>query len=266
MLDFAGSTVVHSIGGWAGLAGILMLGPRIGKYAPDGSVRPIPGHNLTAATIGCFVLWLGWFGFNPGSTMGATGANTSLIAHVCLTTNTAAAAGVLTATVTSWVLMGKPDLGMTLNGCLAGLVAITAPCAFVSVPSSIIIGAVAGFLVVVAVILFDKLHIDDPVGALSVHLVNGIFGTICIGLFCTAELTPTKQNGFFIDGSTVQLIHQLKGFCACAAYVFIVALVAWGVLKAIVGLRVSREEELEGLDVGEHGNEAYYGFQMIREA
>jgi Amt family ammonium transporter len=266
MLDFAGSTVVHSIGGWAGLAGILVLGPRIGKYAADGTVRPIPGHNLTAATIGCFVLWLGWFGFNPGSTMGATGANISLIGHVCVTTNSAAATGVLTATLTSWVLMRKPDLGMTLNGCLAGLVAVTAPCAFISVPSAMIIGAIAGVLVVVAVILFDKLRIDDPVGALSVHLVNGVFGTICVGLFCMAELTPTKQNGFFIDGSTEQLINQLKAVLACAGYVFIVSLVAWVILKVTVGIRVSRDEEIEGLDVGEHGNEAYSGFQMIRDA
>jgi Amt family ammonium transporter len=162
--------------------------------------------------------------------------------------------------------MKKPDLGMTLNGCLAGLVAITAPCAFVTVPSALIIGAVAGVLVVVAVILFDRLRIDDPVGALSVHLVNGVFGTICVGLFCTSELTPTKQNGLFIDGSSQQLMHQLKGVAACGGYVLVVALVAWIVLKVTLGIRVSREEELEGLDVGEHGNEAYYGFQMIREA
>lgn len=266
MLDFAGSTVVHSIGGWAGLAGILVLGPRIGKYAQDGSVRPIPGHNLTAATIGCFVLWLGWFGFNPGSTMGATGANTSLIGHVCLTTNTAAAAGVITATITSWVTMGKPDLGMTLNGCLAGLVAITAPCAFVSVPSALIIGSIAGVIVVLAVMMFDRLRLDDPVGALSVHLLNGVFGTICVGLFCTADLTPTKLNGLFIDGDMKQLLWQLKGVVYCAVYVFAVATVAWLLLKFTVGIRVSREEELEGLDSGEHGNEAYFGFQMIREA
>jgi len=266
MFDFAGSTVVHSVGGWAGLAGILVLGPRIGKYAPDGTVRPIPGHNLTAATIGCFVLWFGWFGFNPGSTMGATGSNLSLIGHVAVTTNTAAAAGTLTATFTSWLIMRKPDLGMTLNGCLAGLVAITAPCAFVTVPYSLAIGAIAGVLVVLAVIGFDKLRIDDPVGALSVHLVNGVFGTLCVGLFADKTINSVVKNGFFIDGSTEQLISQLKGIGATAAYVFIVAIIAWTVLKVTVGVRVSREEELEGLDVGEHGNEAYYGFQMIREA
>jgi Amt family ammonium transporter len=266
MLDFAGSTVVHSVGGWAGLAGILILGPRIGKYGPDGTVRPIPGHNLTAATIGCFVLWFGWFGFNPGSTMGATGGNLPLIAHVAVTTNSAAAAGTLAATVASWVLMGKPDLGMTLNGCLAGLVAITAPCAFVSVGSALIIGTVAGVLVVLAVIGFDKLRIDDPVGALSVHLVNGVFGTLCVGLFGSSAVNSVVKDGLFISGSAEQLISQIKGVVGTGVYVLAVALIAWTVLKVTVGIRVSREEELEGLDVGEHGNEAYYGFQMIREA
>ena len=235
-LDFAGSTQVHSIGGWAGLAGILVLGPRIGKYTPDGKVHAIPGHNLTAATIGTFVLWFGWFGFNPGSTMAA---DPMAIARICVTTNSAAAAATLSATLMSWVLMGKPDLGMTLNGCLAGLVAITAPCAFVSVPSSVIIGLVAGVLVVLAVIGFDRLRLDDPVGALSVHLVNGVFGTLCVGLFCVAEWTPSKQNGLFIDGSTTQLISQLYGIFATAAYVFVVGVVVWAVLKATVGIRVS---------------------------
>jgi len=171
MFDFAGSTVVHSVGGWAALAGVLLLGPRLGKYGPEGKVNPIPGHNLTSATIGCFVLWFGWFGFNPGSTMAA---DVNAIARICVTTNTAAAAATLSATVTSWILLGKPDLGMTLNGCLAGLVAITAPCAYVSVSDSIFIGLIAGALVVVAVFMFDRLRIDDPVGALSVHLVNGV--------------------------------------------------------------------------------------------
>jgi Amt family ammonium transporter len=170
MFDFAGSTVVHSVGGWAALAGILVLGPRFGKYA-NGRIKPIPGHNLSMATLGTFVLWFGWFGFNPGSTMSA---DPMAISHVAITTNMAAAMATLSATLLSWILLGKPDLGMTLNGCLAGLVAITAPCAFVSVPSSLIIGLIAGILVVLAVIMFDKLRIDDPVGALSVHLVNGV--------------------------------------------------------------------------------------------
>src|SRR3989338_6793260 len=178
MYDFAGSTVVHSVGGWAALAGVIVLGPRFGKYSENGRINPIPGHNLSIATIGTFVLWLGWFGFNPGSTMAA---DPKAIAHVLITTNTAAAAAILSSTIISWIMLGKPDLGMTLNGCLAGLVAITAPCAFVSVGSSIIIGLIAGVLVVLAVIGFDRLRIDDPVGALSVHLVNGVFGTLAVG-------------------------------------------------------------------------------------
>jgi Amt family ammonium transporter len=179
-LDFAGSTQVHSIGGWAALVGVYMLGPRIGKYSAEGKPQAIPGHNMTAATIGCMILWLGWFGFNPGSTMAVM---PSEIAHICVTTNTAAAVATLTATATAWIMLGKPDIGMTLNGCLAGLVAITASCAHVSVTSSAIIGAVAGVLVVLSVQFFDRIKADDPVGATSVHLANGIFGTLCVGLF-----------------------------------------------------------------------------------
>jgi Amt family ammonium transporter len=266
-LDFAGSTQVHSIGGWAALAGILILGPRIGKYGPDGKVNAIPGHNLTAATIGCFVLWFGWFGFNPGSTMAADGA---AIAEVAITTNLAAAAATLTATLTAWIILGKPDLGMTLNGCLAGLVAITAPCAFVTAGASVIIGAVAGVLVVLAVMMFDRLHIDDPVGATSVHLVNGVFGTICVGLFATPDRlvragNPEAVAGLFYGGGAKQLVTQLMGVGYTAAYVLVAALAAWIILKYTVGIRVSADEEMEGLDLGEHGNEAYFGFVMARE-
>jgi Amt family ammonium transporter len=267
-LDFAGSTQVHSIGGWAALMGILLLGPRIGKYGSDGRVNAIPGHNLTAATIGCFVLWLGWFGFNPGSTMAAS---PSAIAHVCVTTNTAAAAATLTATATCWILLGKPDLGMTLNGCLAGLVAITAPCAYVSVTSSLIIGAIAGVLVVLGVIMFDRLKIDDPVGATSVHLLNGVFGTLCVGLFGEATIMKdvagaTSAGGLFFGGGTEQLMDQLVGVAATAAYVIVASGICWAILKATLGIRVSREEEIGGLDHGEHGNEAYHGFVMAAES
>ncbi len=255
-LDFAGSTQVHSIGGWAGLAGILILGPRIGKYGADGRVNPIPGHSMALATIGCFVLWLGWFGFNPGSTMAADATAISLIAN---TTNIAAAMATLTATITCWVMMGKPDLGMTLNGSLAGLVAITAPCAFVSVGNAAIIGAIAGVLVVLSVVFWDKMKIDDPVGALSVHLVNGIFGTICVGLFHKDLGLLTGSGG---DHGIAQLMLQFKGILATAVYVFGISLVAWIVLKFTVGIRVSAEEEVQGLDVGEHGQEAYAGFQL----
>jgi Amt family ammonium transporter len=269
MFDFAGSTVVHSIGGWAALAGILALGPRIGKYGPDGRVNAIPGHNMTAATIGCFVLWFGWFGFNPGSTMAA---DFNAIGRIAITTNTAAAAATLSATVTAWLMLGKPDLGMTLNGCLAGLVAITAPCAVVTVESSLIIGLIAGVLVVLAVIGFDKIKIDDPVGATSVHLVNGVFGTLCVGLFGQKEIMQSGQkvatgllnDGLFMGGGTAQLIPQVVGIVTVGAYVFVVAFVGWMILKYTVGIRVSRDEELEGLDIGEHGNEAYHGFVMTR--
>ncbi|MGQ0633677.1 MAG: ammonium transporter [Planctomycetaceae bacterium] len=265
-LDFAGSTQVHSIGGWAALMGIILLGPRIGKYGPDGKVNAIPGHNMTAATIGCFVLWLGWFGFNPGSTMAA---DPGFIADVAVSTNSAAAAATITATITAWAMLGKPDIGMTLNGCLAGLVAITAPCAWVSVGSSLIIGAIAGVLVVVSVIGFDKIKIDDPVGATSVHLVNGVFGTLCVGLFADPKLMaargldPAKfKGGLLFGGGMDQLIAQITGVVATAVYVVVASAICWAIIKAVMGMRVSKEEEIEGLDIGEHGNEAYHGFVL----
>jgi Amt family ammonium transporter len=269
--DFAGSTQVHCIGGWAALMGAFLLGPRIGKYGPDGKPRAIPGHNLTAATIGCFVLWFGWFGFNPGSTMAVIPGD---IARIAVTTNSAAAAATLSATVTCWLIMKKPDLGMTLNGCLAGLVAITAPCAWVTVEASVVIGLVAGVLVVLAVIGFDRIKIDDPVGATSVHLVNGVFGTICVGLFGHPDLCakdPTgayilNKPGLFYGGGTEQLIDQLTGVGATAAYVLVASGIAWLAIKFTLGMRVSKEEELEGLDIGEHGNEAYHGFVLDRSS
>jgi ammonium transporter, Amt family len=258
--DFAGSTVVHSVGGWAALAGVIMLGPRIGKY-DNGHIKAIPGHNLSLATIGTFVLWFGWFGFNPGSTMAA---DPNAIAHIAVTTNTAAAAAIMSASFVSWMLLGKPDLGMTLNGCLAGLVAITAPCAFVGVGSSLIIGLIAGVLVVLAVMMFDRLRLDDPVGALSVHLVNGIFGTLCIGLFAQDKITGTATgNGLFFGGGFRLLGAQLVAVVSVGIFVFVTAIAIWAVLKAVIGIRVSREEELRGLDIGEHGNEAYAGFQVF---
>ena len=260
MFDFAGSTVVHSVGGWAALAGVIMLGPRIGKY-DNGHIKAIPGHNLSLATLGTFVLWFGWFGFNPGSTMAA---DPNAISHVAVTTNTAAAAAIMSSTILSWLLLGKPDLGMTLNGCLAGLVAITAPCAFVSVGNSLIIGLIAGMLVVLAVMMFDRLRLDDPVGALSVHLVNGVFGTICVGLFAQDKITGTATgNGLFFGGGLTLLKAQLTAVVTVGFFVFMTAMVAWTIIKAVVGLRVSREEELRGLDIGEHGNEAYAGFQIF---
>jgi Amt family ammonium transporter len=260
MFDFAGSTVVHSVGGWAALAGVIALGPRIGKY-DNGGIRAIPGHNLALATIGTFILWFGWFGFNPGSTMAA---DAGAIACIAVTTNTAAAGAIITATITSWLLLGKPDLGMTLNGCLAGLVAITAPCAFVSISSALIIGLIAGVLVVLAVMMFDRLRIDDPVGALSVHLVNGIFGTLCVGLFAQDKITGVATgNGLFYGGGLHLLTVQLTAVLTVALFVFGISMLTWLVLKAVIGIRVSREEELRGLDIGEHGNEAYNSFQIF---
>lgn len=262
--DFAGSTVVHSVGGWAALTGAIILGPRFGKYGPNGTINAIPGHNLPLSLIGTFVLWLGWFGFNPGSTMAA---DPRLMAHICVTTNMAAATGVLGATVASWILLKKPDLGMTLNGCLAGLVAITAPCAFVSAGSAAIIGFLAGILVVLAVIFFDKIHVDDPVGATAVHLVNGVFGTICIGLFAEDWVSPnTTGNGFFFAGGTKLLTAQLTGVVAAGAYTLIVSAIFWLIIKATVGLRVTLAEEIEGLDIGEHGNSAYPEFVTRKQS
>lgn len=257
--DFAGSTVVHSVGGWAALAGILVLGPRIGKYGANGQVNPVPGHNLTAAVTGCFVLWLGWFGFNPGSTMAVIPADISLI---FVTTNSGAIMALLTSTVASWMIDGKPSLGMAVNGCLAGLVAVTASCAFISVGSSMIIGSVAGVLVVLAVKFFDKMKIDDPVGALAVHLCNGVFGTLCVGLFADNALTG---KGLFIDGSTKLLFAQIKGIVVVGVFTFVLALIGWLIVKALFGMRVSAKEEEEGLDIGEHGEVAYAGFSMESE-
>jgi Amt family ammonium transporter len=208
------------------------------------------------------VLWLGWFGFNPGSTMTANLA----IGHIAVTTNTAAAFGAVAATITAWLVLGKPDFSMILNGCLAGLVAVTAPCAVVSVGAAAIIGAIAGSIVVFSVLFWDKLKIDDPVGALSVHLVGGTFGTLCVGLFASPAVIPIQvtdaycKPGLFYGGGFGQLTTQLIGIVTVGATVFAVSLVAWAILKVTVGLRVSAAEEMEGLDIGEHGMEAYPGF------
>jgi Amt family ammonium transporter len=256
--DFAGSTVVHSVGGWAALAGVLVLGPRIGKYGKDGRVHPIPGHSMTSASLGVLILWLGWFGFNPGSTMAAM--NGTAIAHVLVITNLAAATGALGATITAWWLLGKPDLSMILNGCLAGLVAITAPCAFVSIGSGALIGLIAGCLVVAAVVGFDKVKVDDPVGAISVHLVNGIWGTLALGLFYNDEVATNVAALATGLSPAAQVLVQLKGIVAVGLFTFVVALAFWYAIKLTLGVRVSEEEETLGLDLGEHGNQAYPDF------
>jgi Amt family ammonium transporter len=245
-IDFAGSTVVHSVGGWAALAGAIVLGPRAGKFGPDGSVRPIPGHNMPLAALGVFILWLGWFGFNPGSTTAAS----KDIAMIFVNTNLAAATGAVFALGTSWIKFGKPEISMSLNGALAGLVAITAPCANVVPLSAVIIGAIAGILVVLSVLFFDKIKVDDPVGAVSVHGVCGAWGTLAAGIFN-------------IGGTSLQIIGvQLLGIGAAFVWTFATAYAMFKLIDKTAGLRVSAEEENEGLDSLEHGGSAYPDFAV----
>ncbi|MBX3745599.1 MAG: ammonium transporter [Verrucomicrobiae bacterium] len=247
--DFAGSTLVHSVGGWGALAGVLILGPRLGKYSKEGRPLPIPGHSMPLATIGVFLLWLGWFGFNGGSVLSADPAATSL---TLVTTALAAAAGAVGSMATAWILLKKPDLSMVLNGVLAGLVGITAGADLMAMGSAIVIGLIAGVLVVLSVLFLDRVKIDDPVGAISVHLTCGIWGTLAVGLF-----------GGLAGGA--QLVSQLIGIVSIGAFTFAFALILFLVIKATMGLRVSADEESEGLDIGEHGNEAYPYFQPIAE-
>ena len=258
--DFAGSTVVHSVGGWAALMGAAFLGPRIGKYR-DGDTVAMPGHNMSIATLGCLILWLGWFGFNPGSTMAV---DSNAIAHIAITTNTAGAFGGVAATITAWLYLGKPDLSMIINGILADLVGVTASCAWINVPNSAIIGTIAGILVVFAVTFFDNLKIDDPVGATSVHLVCGIWGTLAVGLFAdgptTGLYTTGPAAGLLVGGGFGQLWAQLVGIISVGGMTVLLSTIFWMALKALLGIRVSASEEAEGLDIGEHGMEAYTGF------
>ncbi len=247
--DFAGSTLVHSVGGWGALVGAMLLGPRLGKYTKSG-IKPIPGHSMPLATIGVLLLWFGWFGFNGGSVLSADPGPISL---VIVTTSLAAAAGIVGAMIVSWIVSKKPDLSMALNGCLAGLVGITAGADVTTPLTAVIIGAVAGCLVVAAVIIIDSvLKVDDPVGAVSVHLVCGIWGTLAVGIFST-----NPEHSFMV---------QLIGVVAYAVFTVICSLIIFLVIKMIMGLRVSAEEEMDGLDLGEHGMMAYPDFQQIAEA
>ncbi|MBP5381299.1 MAG: ammonium transporter [Bacteroidaceae bacterium] len=247
--DFAGSTVVHLCGGVLALAGAMVLGPRVGKYGKDGESRAIPGHSLTLCALGVFCLWMGWFGFNPCSTVAATGyANAVSMSHVFVTTNMAAAVGGLTALAYTWLFDGKPSLSMVCNGVLAGLVGITAGCDCVSIGASFIIGAVTSLLMCISVNVLDKFfHIDDPVGAVSVHGVGGFVGTVLTGVFCDTA----------IDGVEVTVWVQTLGAVAVAAFAFVLGIIIFLTLKYTFGLRVERRIEEEGLDVYEHGEGAY---------
>ncbi len=258
--DFAGSTVVHSCGGWLALIGAIILGPRIGKFGVDGKPHALPGHNLPMVALGVFILWLGWFGFNPGSTMSA---DAGLISKITINTNAAAALGAIAAIFTAKAMFGKWEATMALNGALAGLVAITCPCAWVSMSSSMLIGLLAGILVVLSVVGIERfLKVDDPVGAISVHGICGAWGTLSLGLFSegTGDLSPFP--GLFKGGDMTQLISQATGVGAVFLWAVGTGAILFLTLKATIGLRVSPEEEREGLDIGEHGNEAYHGFVM----
>jgi Amt family ammonium transporter len=244
-IDFAGSTVVHSIGAWVALAGTMVLGPRIGKYNRDGKPQPIPGHSMPLAALGVFILWFGWFGFNPGSTTAAT----TDIARIAVNTNLAAAAGAVAAMMMTWLKFKNPDVGLTLNGALAGLVAITAPCNNVSPLSSVIIGAIAGILVIYAVLFFDRIKIDDPVGAVSVHGVCGAWGTLAAAIF--------NEAGFMV-GFGVQVLGVIVAF----VWSFGLGYIVFKLIAVTIGLRVSEEEELAGLDLSEHRSEAYPDFSL----
>jgi len=250
--DFAGSTVVHSVGAWVGLMGAIVIGPRIGKYSNTGKPRALPGQNLAFGALGVFILWFGWFGFNPGSQLAAAGSeNASAISHIFITTNLAAAAGAVTAMIITWSKYKRPGLSLTLNGALAGLVAITAGCDVVSPGGAVIIGILAGIVLVFGVEFFDKvLKIDDPVGAVSVHGLNGALGTIMVGFFST-------NNGLFYGGGAAQLGSQLIGVAAVAAWAMGLGFLVFYILKKTIGVRVSKRIEEEGLDIYEHGESAY---------
>lgn len=251
-IDFAGSTVVHSLGGWAALAGAIVLGPRTGKFGKDGYPRPILGHSMPLVILGGFVLWMGWFGFNAGSTGGVTGAGNQpfagagkAIGLIAINTHLSACAGAAAAMFTSWRLNAKPDVGLTVNGALGGLVAITAGCAFVTPLSAVVIGSAAGIIVVASVLWLERQKLDDPVGAVSVHGVCGVWGTLSVAFF--------HHQGF----SVAQLTSQVVGIVACFAWTFTTAILVLSVLKVTLGLRVSVENELEGLDSSEHAGDAY---------
>ena len=260
MQDFAGSTVVHYQGALAGLAGALLLGPRLGRFGSDGRSNPIPGHNMAFTTLGVIILWFGWFGFNAGSTLSVDFGGLGFFAYVALNTNLAAAAGVVGAVATSWVLMRKPDLSMMLNGAIAALVAITAACAFVAPWAALVIGAVAGAIVVLGSQLVERARIDDPVGAIAAHGMAGVWGTLALGFLAMpsmAEKLATGQGGLLYTGSAAQLGTQAVGLLAVGVFTFSASFAALWVMKATFGIRTDAEAETAGLDVSEHGMWGY---------
>ena len=258
--DFAGSTVVHATGGVAALVGTMLLKPRTGKFNSDGSPNFIGGHNMPLVALGVFILWFGWFGFNAGSALGM--ADPEEVSRIAINTNLAAAAGAITAMFTAWVKFGKPDLALTLNGSLAGLVGITASCAVVTPGSAIYIGALAGILCIYGVIWLDMLHIDDPVGAVPVHCLNGIWGTVAVGLF-GQKVYGLPADGLFYGGGFTQLGIQSLGVLSVVIFVGVAMWLLFKTIDVLVGLRVSEVEEIRGLDIGEHGMESYSGFQIF---
>jgi Amt family ammonium transporter len=258
--DFAGSTVVHGVGGIAALVGAWMLGPRIGRFQPDGSPRVISGHNLPLVMIGVFILWFGWYGFNAGSTLGM--GEPGVVGRIAMNTTLAPAVGAIAAMITAWVKYGKPDLTIALNGALAGLVGITAPCAVVGSGGSIYIGLVAGVLVVYGIEWLNRLKIDDVVGAFPVHGLCGIWATLAVGLF-GRELLGAPADGLFYGGGIGQLGIQSLGVIACLAFAALAMWIVFKMIDAVIGLRVSKETELRGLDQDEHGMESYSGFVIF---
>ncbi len=266
MQDFAGSTVVHYQGALAALAGALLLGPRLGKFGADGKANAIPGHNMAFTTLGVIILWFGWFGFNAGSTFGiATGDKLGYFAYVALTTNVAAAAGALGGVIVSWLVIGKPDLSMTLNGVIAALVAVTAACGFVAPWAAIVIGLIAGAIAVVGVLAVERARIDDPIGAVAVHGMAGVWGTLATGIFAVpalAENLATGTGGLVYTGSFDQLGTQALGLLAVGAFTFGTSFGALWLMKATFGIRVEPEVETAGLDVSEHGMWGYPEFYI----
>ena len=261
--DFAGGLMIHTLGGIAALSGVIVLGPRVGKYNKDLSANPILGHSMPMITLGGFILWLGWFGFNLGCTLGFL---PKLSSHIALCTNACGITGGLGALFTSWFLLKKPDLSMVVNGLLSGLVASTSSCAYVSLLSAHIIGFIAGSLVVISILSMDRIfHIDDPVGAISVHGISGIWGALALGLFSAKEQIiysniSYPKAGLFFGGGTEQLILQIVGIICVVLWSFGVSFLIWNILKHTIGIRISQKAEVDGLDIAEHGMEAYPGF------